>query len=186
MFSGDDLVITHADGPDLDWREVAERSALDERRGLVIAQVAVLEDLIDEFILYLVDPTDPEDYQRGLDEQTIGPRIKMLKKILGDRALLDETASRLLSDLRSVVNRRNELAHGTLYLQPVQFVLGQREVDLEWKMRSRRYRSSRRITMSELRNDLYKAIGCFTELLKWSDHLLQLAPHPRHFRGTYL
>lgn len=80
VFSGDDLVITHADGPDLDWREVAERSALDERRGLVIAQVAVLEDLIDEFILYLVDPADPEDYQRSLDKKTIGPRINILEK----------------------------------------------------------------------------------------------------------
>lgn len=109
-----------------------------------------------------------------------------MKKILGDLALLDETASRLLSDLRSVVDRRNELAHGTLYLKPLQFVLGQRDVDLGWKIRSRRDLSSRRITMSELRNDLYEAIGCFTELLKWSDHLLQLAPHPRHFRGTYL
>ena len=88
VFSGYDLVLTHVDGPDLDWEEVAERSALDERRGLVIAQVAVLEELIDEFILYLVDPADPEGYQRNLDKETISPRINKLERILGDLAFL--------------------------------------------------------------------------------------------------
>ena len=50
VLSGYDLLIAHYDVADLDWREVAERSALDQRRGLVITQAAVLEDLIDEFI----------------------------------------------------------------------------------------------------------------------------------------
>ncbi len=52
VFSGEDLLMAHIDEVDLDWEEVAERSILDERRGLVITQVAVLEELIDEFILY--------------------------------------------------------------------------------------------------------------------------------------
>jgi hypothetical protein len=56
VFSGYDLLISHYDFADLDCREVAERSALDQRRGLVITQADVLEDLIDEFILYLADP----------------------------------------------------------------------------------------------------------------------------------
>jgi hypothetical protein len=188
VFSGDDLVVTHVDGPDLDWEEVAERSALDERRGLVIAQVAVLEEVIDELILYLVDPADPEGYQRGLDRKTIGPRIDELEQILVDLALLNEAISCLLSGLRSVVQRRNELAHGTLYRRSLQTVpieeFGQRDVDLEWRIRSRRDRSSQRITMSELRNDLYEAVGSFMELLKLGDQLLQSAPRPRHFRGT--
>lgn len=92
VFSGYDLMITHFDGPDLDWEEVAERSALDERRGLVIAQVAVLEDLIDEFILYLVDPRDPEGYQLSLDKKTIGPRIDILEQVLGDQDLMDSVS----------------------------------------------------------------------------------------------
>jgi hypothetical protein len=41
VFSGNDLLITQYDVSDLDWPEVAERSALDERRGLVITRVAV-------------------------------------------------------------------------------------------------------------------------------------------------
>jgi len=75
VFSGYDLMISHYDIADLDWREVAERSSIDERRGLVIAQVAAIEDLIDEFSIYLDDPVDAESYQRGLDTQTIGPRL---------------------------------------------------------------------------------------------------------------
>ena len=34
VFSGTDLLVTHYDGPDLDWQEIAERSELDKRRGL--------------------------------------------------------------------------------------------------------------------------------------------------------
>jgi hypothetical protein len=33
VFSGGDLLMTHYDAADLDWEEVAERAALDERRG---------------------------------------------------------------------------------------------------------------------------------------------------------
>jgi hypothetical protein len=44
----------------LDWEEVTQRSLLDERRGLVITQVAVLEELIDQLILYVVDSADLE------------------------------------------------------------------------------------------------------------------------------
>ena len=53
VFSGNDLLISHYDIADLDWEEVAERSLIDQRRGLVITQVAVLEDLVDDFLLYL-------------------------------------------------------------------------------------------------------------------------------------
>lgn len=186
VFSGDDLVVTHVDGPDLDWEEVAERSALDERRGLVIAQVAVLEELIDELILYLIDPPDPRRYRCDLNQKTIRPRIDQLERILGDRGLLDRATSCLFSGLRSVVDRRNELAHGTLYRRPLQIVpineLGQHDIDLEWRIYSRRYQSSRRITMSGLRSDLYEAIGQFMELLKWGDQLVERVPYPRHFR----
>src|SRR3990172_7571809 len=82
VFSGDDLLIAHHDVADLDWREGAERSALDQRRGLVITQGAVLEDLIDEFILYLADPIDVDEYQAELDRLTIGPRLDRLEKLL--------------------------------------------------------------------------------------------------------
>jgi hypothetical protein len=62
-----------------DWHEVAERSALDERRGLVITRVAVIEDVVDEFILYLADPSDHDAYQADLDRLTIGPRLDRLE-----------------------------------------------------------------------------------------------------------
>ena len=55
VFSGNDLLIAHYDVSDLDWEEIAERSMIDERRGLIIAQVSALEDLLTEFVLYLSD-----------------------------------------------------------------------------------------------------------------------------------
>jgi hypothetical protein len=63
VFSGDDLLMAHIDEVDLDWEEVAEHSILDERRGLVITQVAVLEELIDEFILYVRPSTIAKLYR---------------------------------------------------------------------------------------------------------------------------
>ncbi len=140
VFSGQDLLMAHMDEVDLDWEEVAERSILDERRGLVITQVAVLEELIDEFILYVVDPADPEDYQRRLDCKTIGPRIDELKKALKNRDLLDAAGAELLADLRAIVNIRNELAHGTiyrtlLYVVPIQEIRT-RDLELEWRIYS--------------------------------------------------
>jgi hypothetical protein len=191
VFSGDDLQVSHMDLYDLDWEEVAERSILDQRRGLVITQVAVLEDLIDEFILYLVDPPDPANYQRSLDHRTIGPRIDELEQTLSRLNVLDDVGAILLADLRSLVNRRNELTHGTIYRRMVHIVpireLAERGVDLEWQIFDRRSRTSRRITTSQLREDLHQAIGCFMSLLKWSDRVVQRAPRPRYFRdGVYL
>ena len=93
VFSDEDLLMAHIDEVDLDWEEVAERSILDERRGLVITQVAVLEELIDEFILYVTDPADPEGCKRRLDRKTIGPRIDELEKALRERDLLDATGA---------------------------------------------------------------------------------------------
>lgn len=83
LTSGDDLLMAHIDEVDLDWEEVAERSILDERRSLVITQVAVLEELIDEFILYVTDPADPEGCQRRLDRKTTGARIDEWAKAQG-------------------------------------------------------------------------------------------------------
>lgn len=48
-----DLSIGYWEARDLDWEEVVERTALDERRGLVIAQTLVLEDLVNDAIIYL-------------------------------------------------------------------------------------------------------------------------------------
>ena len=115
VFSGEDLLMAHTDEVDLDWEEVAQRSILDERRGLVITQVAVLEELIDEFILYVTDPADPEECQRRLDRKTIGPRIDELEKALRERDLLDAAVAGLIADLRALVDIRNELAHGIIY-----------------------------------------------------------------------
>ncbi len=190
VFSGQDLLIAHMDQADLDWEEVAERSVLDQRRGLVITQVAVLEELIDQFILYVVDPADPEDYQRRLDRKTIGPRIDELEQALRSRSLLDAAGAGLLADLRSLVNTRNELAHGIIYRTLLYVVpikeLATRDLELEWRIYSRRSRTSRRITTSELRENLDDAIGCFMALLGWGEEFGKRAPRPRNFReATY-
>jgi hypothetical protein len=89
---------------------VAERSAIDERRGLVIAQIAALEDLIDEFLLYLDDPDDVESYQRNLDSQSIGPRLDQLVSKLRHADLFDQQAQQRMDEVRGIVRRRNELA----------------------------------------------------------------------------
>lgn len=190
VFSGSDLLISHYDIADLDWAEVAERSMLDERRGLVIAQVAVLEDLVDELILYLEDPEDVPAYQARLDRQTIGPRLDQLERLLSSGSLLDQHAEALFTDLRAIVNRRNELAHGTLHWQAVggpRPMRNRTDIELEWVIRSRRSRSARRITMAGLRQDLYEAIGAFSSMLQFAEALVETARPPRHFRGrTYL
>ena len=45
VFSGDDLLTSHNDIADVDWVEVAERTLIDERRGLVVAQAVIIEDV---------------------------------------------------------------------------------------------------------------------------------------------
>lgn len=64
VFSGYDLLLSFHDSVDLDWEKVAECGALDERRGLVITQSTVLEDLLGDVILQLERPrsrrTPPE------------------------------------------------------------------------------------------------------------------------------
>jgi len=185
VFSGEDLLTAHLDQMDLDWGEVAERSALDERRGLVITQVAVVEELIDQFILYVADPADPEDYKRRLDRKTIGPRLDELEVALAERGLLDAAGAALLADLRSLVQIRNELTHGTIYRTLLYVVpireFATRDLELEWSIYSRRSRTSRRLTTSGLRRNLEEAIGCFTALLQWGEGLAQRAPRPRNF-----
>lgn len=188
VFSGEDLLTAHIDQVDLDWEEVAERSILDERRGLVITQVAVLEELIDEFILYVTDPADPAGFQRRLDRTTIGPRIEELEKALKERHLLDEAGAELIADLRTLVDIRNELAHGIIYRTLVYVVpikeLATRDVPQEWRIYSRRSRTARRLTTAGLRDNLEDAIGCFTALIAWGEELVQRAPRPQNFRET--
>jgi len=186
VFSGEDLLMAHIDEVDLDWEEVAERSILDKRRGLVITQVAVLEELIDEFILYVTDPADPEGCQRRLDRKTIGPRIDELEKVLRERDLLDAAGAELIADLRALVDIRNELAHGIiyrtlLYVVPIE-ELATRDLPQEWRIYSRRSRTSRRLTTAGLRENLEDAIGCFTALIAWGEDLVKQAPSPQNFR----
>ena len=186
VFSGDQLLTSHYDTADLDWAEVAERSTLDERRGLVIAQVAVLEDLLDEVILYIADPHDIQGERTKLNRLTLGPRIDLFERMLNESDLAGPTSSPLLDQMREVVKRRNELAHGTLHWRPVGGVptLGtQTEVSLEWIISNRRSGEMRRITMSQLRSDLLAAIACFTSLLEFAERAVESVPTPRHFEG---
>lgn len=189
VFSGNDLLTSYLDGPDLDWREVAERTAIDARRGLVVLQVAVLEDVIDELILYLEDTPDQENLAVRLSRQTFGPRLDRLERLLRDGDLWDEAAEAFLADLRAITKRRNELAHGVIKLRPVGGMpkLGQCDFDFEWVITSRKSRANERITMSGLRNDLYDAIALFTAALQYGDALVQRTPRRRHFKdGQYV
>lgn len=187
VFSGNDLLISHYDQVDLDWQEVAERTAIDERRGLVILQVATLEDVVDEFLLYLGDEEDQAAQQRRLEAATIGPRLRELEGLLRGADLLDDRAEQLLVTLRSVVDRRNELAHGTISprLVSVSSVPPGRGHGLavEWVLVDRRSRTIRRITMRELRQDLYDALGAVSEMVSYAEHFVSIAPWPVHFRG---
>jgi hypothetical protein len=186
VFSGNDLLMSHYDAADLDWEEVAQRAALDQRRGLVITQVAILEDLIDEFIHYLADPADPEAYQVDLDKCTIGPRLNRLEKLLLRAGLRDRHVADLLNEIRRVVTRRNVLAHGTIHRRPVEPVEPGSWIDgipLEWIITSRRSKTVERLTMSRLRQDLYDAIGCFSEMLQYAERFVEIAPWPTTFRG---
>jgi hypothetical protein len=190
VFSGDDLLTSHYNVGDLDWEEVAERAALDQRRGLVITQVAILEDLIDEFIHYLADPADPEAYQEDLDKRTIGPRLDRLEKLFRKAGMRDQHVAALVDEVRRVVALRNELAHGTLHrraVEPVEPGSWVEGIPMEWIITSRRSKAVDRITMRRLRQDLYDAIGCFRAMLLYAERFVEFAPRPTTFRaGRYL
>lgn len=188
VFSGNDLLVAHYDVVDLDWQEVAERSAIDARRGLVIAQVTALEELIDDFILYLADEEDAAEAQSRLASMTVGPRIAMLESILVNGGLMTSTAEAVLMNVRSVVARRNELAHGSLRWQPTtmrpipELALGG-EIEMVWLLVDRRTTKARRVSMAELRQDVYNAIGCFSAMLRYAEELVNSAPPPVNFAG---
>lgn len=187
VFSGNDLLISHYDIADLDWKEVAERSLIDERRGLVITQVAVLEDLVDEFILYLEDPYDPQDFQKQLSEKTIGPRLRMLENLLQRAGLLNHQAVEHLTELRAIVERRNRLAHGTIHCRPTHVVpikdFGRGDLELEWVLVDRRSGETERISMAALRQDVIKAIGAFSAMLAYGESFVEGAPVPANYPG---
>jgi len=190
VFSGSDLLLSHYDITDLDWEEVAERALIDERRGLVITQVAVLEDLVDEFLLYLEDPQDARRFrEEKLNGKTIGPRLAMLERHLRLAGLLDDEAVDCLAAARTTVDRRNRLAHGTVKRRPTRVV-----PISTWLMlilRSNGYssiagpmrRSGSRL--ARLRQDVYDAIGAFSGLLAYAESFVERAPTPRHFTGGH-
>ena len=190
VFSGSDLLIAHYNQIDLDWQEVAERTALDQRRGLVVLQVAVLEDLVDEFLLYLGDEHDQEAHRRRLNQQTIGVRLGQLERLLHEAGFHDDCSQQLLVDLRRVVDRRNDLVHGTTWprLAPGNtWPPMDRNVEVEWVLTDRRTGATRRITMRELRDNLNEAAGAFSELLAYAEFFVERAPWPTNFGGgTYL
>ncbi|GAA4307077.1 hypothetical protein ACFQY7_16200 [Actinomadura luteofluorescens] len=187
VFSGYDLVLAFHDEVDLDWREVAERTLIDERRGLVVLQVAALEDLIDEFIMHLEDDPDQESFYSRLTRKTIGPRLEYLFKMLRERDLMDDELESVLIDVRKLVERRNLLAHGTIHLRPVgdarRSFPRKPDFELEWVIKSRRSPTPQRLTMSELRDDLHEAIGCFMAMLKCANSLASRTPKPQHYNG---
>jgi hypothetical protein len=186
VFSGGDLLTSHYDQSDLDWREVAERSALDERRGLVITQLTVLEDLIDELILFVEDL--PDRVAAGLDGKMIGRRLTRLERAFDESGLSDDASITLLAETRAVVDRRNLLAHGTIHCRPVGGPVSLPivdELDLEWVITDRRTSATSRLTMRQLRDDLNEAIGVFSSWLLFAESLVERAPSPKNFPGGY-
>ncbi|MEU1399087.1 hypothetical protein ABZ403_23865 [Micromonospora zamorensis] len=177
VFSDYDLLLSFHDTADLDWEEVVERSAIDERRGLVITQSTVLEDLLGGVILQLEGPGDPETRQREIDQWMIGKRLNRVESLLLSGGYLEANSSFPRETLWAVVRRRNELAHGS-----ISRVIGDAYPRLggpgkirrvEWQLVDRRTRESRLITMAGLREDLYAAIAAYTDLLRWnSSHLV--------------
>lgn len=191
VFSGTDLLTTHYDVAELAWEEIAERALIDERRGLVVTQVAVLEDLVDEFLLYLEDPPNVGEFRAGLDTKSIGPRLDMLEARLLKARLLDEEASHQMAGLRAAVARRNRLAHGTIHCRPTRAVpindLSRVELEIEWVLVDRRSRAVERISMAGLRQDLDDAIGAFSALLAYAEVFVERVPEPVNFvDGIYL
>lgn len=175
VFSGYDLLLAFHDAADLDWEEVAERGELDERRGLVITQSTVLEDLLSDVIVQLERPNNPETRHRELDQWMIGKRLKHVELLLGNNALPEANSAFPLEELRAAVRRRNELAHGDLMR-----VVGEasprsdgpgKTRRIEWHLVDRRSRASRLITAAGLREDLHAAIAAYTNLLRWASNL---------------
>lgn len=174
VFSSYDLIVAFHDEVDLDWEELAERRALDERRGLVITQSTVLEDLLSDAIVRLERPDNPESRHRELDQWMIGRRLNRVELLLRDSAV-PEAGTFPIEELWAVVRRRNELAHGDL-----KRIVGQafprsdgpgKTRRVEWLLVDRRSRESTLITTAGLREDLYAAIGAYTELLRWVNNL---------------
>ena len=175
VLSGSDVLSIHyGHGPDEDKAE--ERSAIDKRRGLVLAQVAVLEDLVDEIIIYLDDPVDADAYRKKLPRM-LGPRLERLTELL-EAVGLDHLFP--LDRLKALVDRRNVLAHGSLF----------RDVSV-WRLydrrpppsQGRREPRSEPVYMSRLRRDLEEAQDCLLDILGSLEVFVEQAPWPRHFDG---
>ncbi|MFI7510492.1 hypothetical protein ACIBSS_27110 [Micromonospora aurantiaca] len=172
VFSGHDLLLSFHEAVDLDWEEVAERSALDHRRGLVITQSTVLEDLLGDVILDLERPNDPEGRRSEIDQWMIGKRLNRVESLLASGACRDADRSFPREELRAAIRRRNELAHGNITrivnkARPRPDGPGKTQ-RVEWHLVDRRSRESQLITMARLREDVYAAIAAYTNLLRWA------------------
>lgn len=106
--------------------------------------------------------------------------------------MLDAVAKGLIRDLQSVVNRRNQLAHGKLYCQVVGFPIPAAELiaenlEVEWLLIDRRRQTSERISMLGLGRDLEEAAGMFSATPSFAAYFVERAPSPVNFRGgSYL
>lgn len=189
VFSGNDLLLAHYDVSDLDWEEIAERSLIDERRGLIIAQVSTLEDLLTEFLLYLSDADFGSSTHDDVERLMFGARAQRFRSSLDDDGLLDDTASALADELDAVIARRNTIAHGFLHWQPVAAPvvpireLLDRDLEMAWILTDRRRGTSEQVSMAGLREDLRRAAGLFMALLRFAEHFVERAPRPSTFPG---
>ena len=117
VLTGQDFRISHYGGSPMDNPAVEERTVLEALRGLVAAQMTVLDDLLDEFVLYLMDPRASDVFEvRVLGARMTMGRVELLEPLLEDCGL-KTTAGDLLSRLRTVVERLNVLAHSPIFVR---------------------------------------------------------------------
>jgi hypothetical protein len=191
VFTGQDLLISHYDGPDLGWEDVAERTEMESLRGLVVAQATILDDLIDEFLLYLIDP-GPQDWYRieVLRSQPVGRKLDHLRSLLRQYGLAD-VAARYVQAASEALSRRDVLAHSPLFRQPTRILpiedIGSTEYEMVIRRRTKKGDTFEVVTEDSLTNDLYNTQGTFSGLLAFAEIMVERVPVPVHFQGgSYL
>ena len=119
----------------------------------------------------------------------LGARAKRFRLCLEGHGLLDDAALLLADELAALIERRNTLAHGHLHWQPASapvVPLSQsRHPDLAmvWILTDRGRGTSEKVSMAGLREDLHRAAALFMSLLRFAEHLIELAPRPTRFSG---
>ncbi len=190
VLAGDELLIAHYGASGIDWQQVADRDVVETLRGKVVAQATVLEDLVDEFLLYLRD-TPPEDLDTDADPTKhwqLGRKVDDLRAALKDCGLA-AVAKGPLDQVGRALKRRDVLAHSPLMVREGRVVHFGVMPEPEFVVRERKRGGLKyhRLTEAQLRDDLRSTATAFLALLGMAEVVVQHAPLPKHFRtGAFL